>query len=129
MNSVADDPSFEIPLQLRELAEKNIELAQEAFRELWDAARLAQDMTAAMLPTSAANATLKKLLDRAMMFTQRNAEASFALARELANARDFPHVLQIQCRFAQDQIQIYSQQAQELGRLMAEVAQNAQVGR
>ena len=95
MNSMADDPSFEIPPQLRELAEKNIELTQEAFRQLWDAARQAQDMLMTMLPHSAASAALKELQDRAMMFTRRNAEASFALARELANARALPHVLEI----------------------------------
>ena len=43
------------------------------------------------------------ILDRVMKFTQQNVDANFALVHDLANA-------------------------QELGGLMAEVAQNAQVG-
>ncbi len=39
----------------------------------------------------------------------------------------FVNALVIQSRFAQVQVQNYSRQAQELGRLMAEVAQKAQV--
>ena len=92
---MAHDPPFGVPPQLRELAEKNIELTQEAFRQLWDAARQAQDMLMTMLPDSAASPALKELQDLAMMFTRRNAEASFAQTRELANARDFLHALEI----------------------------------
>ena len=124
---MVQNPQFEISPQLRELAEKNVEQAQQGFRQLMDAARQAQEMMGKMLPQSAASAALKELQDRAMKFTQQNVDASFALVHELANARDFQQVLEIQSRFAQDQIQAYSQQAQELGRLMAEAAQKAQV--
>jgi len=41
------------------------------------------------------------------------------LASELANAKDFPEMLEIQGRHAQRQMAAYSTQAQELGRLMA----------
>ncbi len=124
---MAQNNQFEIPPQLRELAERNVEQAQSVFRQWMDAARQTQAMMGTMLPANVASAGLKGLQDRAMTFTQRNIDASFALAHELANARDFQRVLEIQSRFAQDQIQNYSQQAQELGRLMAEVAQKAQV--
>ena len=120
-----NNPQFEIPPQLRELATMNIVQAQLAFRQLMNAARQVQDMMGSMLPANAASAALKEFQERVLTFTQQNADASFVLAHELANARDFQHVLEIQSRFAQEQIQTYSQQAQELGRLMAEAAQKA----
>ena len=122
---MVQNPQFEISPELRELAERNVEQAQQGFHQLMDAARQAQDMMGTMLPQSAASAALKELQDRAMTFTQQNVDASFALVHELANARDFQHALEIQSRFAQVQIQNYSQQAQELGRLMAEAVQKA----
>ena len=51
----------------------------------------------------------------------RNSQSS-----ELANAKDFQDVLAIQSRYAQTQMQNYVLQAQELGRLTAEAAQNMQ---
>ncbi len=123
---MAQNPQFEISPELRELAERNVEQAQQGFHQLMNAARQAQDMMGTMLPHTAASAALKGLQDRAMRFTRQNVDASFALVHDLANARDFQHALEIQSRFAQDQIQNYSRQAQELGRLMAEVAQKAQ---
>ena len=122
---MAQNPQFEISPELRELAERNVEQAQQGFHQLIDAARQAQDMLMTMLPQSAASAALKELQDRAMKFTQQNVDASFALMHELANARDFQHALEIQSRFAQVQIQNYSQQAQELGRLVAEAVLKA----
>ena len=44
----------------------------------------------------------------------------------LASAKDIQEILAIQARYAQTQMQAYALQAQELGRLMAEAAQNMQ---
>ncbi|MCP4781558.1 MAG: hypothetical protein GY877_12705 [Hyphomicrobium sp.] len=68
----------------------------------------------------------KVVQERAIRFGKQNAEASLAFASELANAKDFQDVLAIQSRYAQTQMQNYALQAQELGRLMAEAAQNIQ---
>jgi hypothetical protein len=56
---------------------------------------------------------------QAMGSTRQNVDASFWLASELANAKDFPEMLEIQGRHAQRQMAAYSTQAQELGRLKA----------
>jgi hypothetical protein len=54
-------------------------------------------------------------------------EASFLLASELAKAKDFKEMLEIQSRHAQLQMVTYSTQAQELGRLMSDAAQNGRI--
>jgi hypothetical protein len=42
------------------------------------------------------------------------------LATSLTNAKDIQDVIALQTQYAQSQMQTYAQQAQELGRLMAE---------
>ena len=62
----------------------------------------------------------------AVRFAKQNAEASFGLASELANARDMQDVPSIRGRYVQAQMQAYALQMQELGRLMAEASQSMQ---
>jgi phasin len=118
---------FEFPPQIRELAERNVEQARAACGQFMDAARKAQDMMGTMLPESSLTDGMKQIQERTMRFTQQNMDASFSLASELAKAKDFPEMLEIQGRHAQLQLATYSKQGQELGRLMAEVTQNGQI--
>jgi hypothetical protein len=62
----------------------------------------------------------KTVQDRAVRFAKQNADAGFALASSLANAKDIQDVLALQTQYAQSQMHTYAQQAQELGRLMAD---------
>jgi hypothetical protein len=78
------------------------------------------------LPSNEVTSGFKAVQDRAVRFAKQNAEACFAMASELANAKDVQDVLAIQSRYAQTQMQTYSIQAQELARLMAEAAQTMQ---
>jgi len=72
-----------------------------------------------MLPKNSMTVGMKQTHEQAMGFTRQNIDASFLLASELANAKDFPEMLEIQGRHAQRQMATYSTQAQELGRLIA----------
>jgi hypothetical protein len=62
-----------------------------------------------------------------MRFTQQNMDANFSMASELAKAKDFREMLDIQSRHAQLQMATYAAQSQELGRLMVDAAQNGQI--
>ena len=55
-----------------------------------------------------------------MEFAKENAASSFALARDLAGAKDLQDVISIQSQYAQTQIQTYTSQVQELGRMTGE---------
>jgi len=116
---MADAPQFEFPAQIRELAEKNVAQARAACGQFMDAARKVQDVIGTMLPENSMTVGIKQVHEQAMGFTRQNIEASFLLASELANAKDFPEMLEIQGRHAQRQMAAYSTQAQALGRLMA----------
>jgi phasin len=117
-------PPFEIPQQLRDMAEKNVEHARAAYGQFMDAMSQAMGMWASSAP-NAATSGFKVVQDRAVKFAKQNADACFALASDLAAAKDITDVLAIQSRHAQTQMQAYTLQAQELGRLMMEAAQSS----
>jgi len=119
-------PAFEVPQQLRELAERNVEQARAAYSQFIDAMVQATGMWMAAMPSNEMTSGFKVVHDRAIRFAKQNAEACFALASELANAKDIQDVLAIQSRYAQTQMQVYALQAQELSRLMAEAAHSMQ---
>jgi hypothetical protein len=123
---MAQNQPFEIPQQMRELAERNVEQARVAYAQFMDAMVQATGMWFGAMPANELTAGFKVVQERAVRFAKQNAEACFALASELANAKDIQDVLAIQSRYAQSQMQAYALQAQELGRLMAEAAQSMQ---
>jgi len=116
--------TFEIPQQLRELAEKNIEQARMAYGQLMDAMTQAMSVWISA-PSEAMTSGLKAVQERAIQFAKENAEAGFELANELTKAKDLQDVLRLQSSFAQKQMESYARQAQELGRLMAEATRSA----
>jgi hypothetical protein len=120
---MANQP-FEVPQQLRELAERNVEQARAAYGQFMDAMVQATGMWLGAMPANEMTAGFKTVQDRAVRFAKQNAEAGFALASEVASAKNIQDVLAIQSRYAQTQMQTYALQAQELGRLMAETAQS-----
>lgn len=123
--SMAQNP-FEIPQQMRDLAERNVEQARQAYGQLMDGMMKAMGMWSAAIPENEMTAGFKLVQERATRFARQNAEAGFSLATELASAKDIQEVLSIQSRYAQTQMQSYALQAQELGRLITESAQSLQ---
>ena len=115
---------FEIPQQLRELAQKNVEQARAAYGQFMDA--MAQAVSAwSSASSDTVTSGFKAVQDGAIRFAKENAEAGFALANELTKAKDLQDVLRLQSSFAQKQMETYARQAQELGRLMAEATRSA----
>ena len=110
---------FEMPKQLRELAEKNVEQARATYAQFMDAMTQAMSVWSTA-PSNVMTSGFKDVQELAIRFAKENAEAGFALASELANAKDIQGVITLQSRYAQTQLQSYARQAQELGRLMAE---------
>jgi hypothetical protein len=113
---------FEVPEPIRELAEKNVAQARATYGQFMDAMAQAVEIWSRAMPSNEVTAGFKVAQERAIRFAKQNAEACFALASELANAKNIQDMLAIQSRYAQMQMQAYALQAQEIGRLMAEAA-------
>jgi phasin len=118
------DKPFEIPDAVREMAERNVEQTRTAYAQFMQMAQQAQSMMAQSSAVMATNAV--EVQTKAMRYAQENVNASFNFAADLAKARDLTEYLEIQTRFAQAQMKTYTEQAQELSRLLTEAAQRAQ---
>jgi hypothetical protein len=116
---MADKP-FEIPPELRELTEKNIEQARAAYGQFMDF------LTQAMGASSKASSEFRAIQERAVQFARENADRSFSLGHELARANDVQEVLTLQSRYIQDQMQSYARQTEELSHLMSQAMRSMQ---
>jgi phasin len=111
--------AFQIPQEVREFAENNVEQARVAYGQLMDFMTQAVGAWSTVQSTVMASG-FKAVQERAIRFAKENADAGFTLASELAKANDLQDILRLQSNFAQTQMQSYARQAQELGSLMAE---------
>ena len=121
---MSDKPDFEIPDQMRELAEKSVDQAKEAYDKFMDAAKNAQDVVAKS--SEAMTSGAKEVHEKALRFASKNMQANFDLAGELVKAKDLQQALEIQSKFARDQMEAYAAQAQELSELVSKAAKKAQ---
>lgn len=109
---------FEIPQELRQLAEENVERARQLYLKFMD--RVAQAMAVWSAPSSEViTPGFQEVRERAVKFAKENADAAFTLARAVAQARDLRELLSLQTRYVQSQMRWYADQTQEFGQLMA----------
>ena len=113
---------FEIPQELRQLAEDNVERARKLYLQFMEG------ISEAWLTPSANKVPpgFNQIRERAIKITRENADAAFNLARDVANAKDLQELVTLQTRYVQSQMEWYAQQTQEFGRLMAKSLRGAQ---
>lgn len=116
-------PKMEIPEALRSMAEQNVAQARLGYQQLMDSLHQAQQQLSRS--HGAMTQSAMEVQSRIVKFTEDNVRAGFDFAAELARARDLKEMFEIQARQAKKQMETYAAQAQELGRLMAEVAQKS----
>ena len=119
-----DKQMFDIPTEMRELAEKNVEQARVAYGQFMEFMSQAMNAWSSSGAPEAGN--FKALQERAVAFAKENAERSFSLASDLANAKDMQEVVTLQSRYVQTQMQTFGIQAQQLSWLMADAFRNMQ---
>jgi len=122
---MGENPSFEIPPELRDMAEKNVEQARAAYGQFMDFLTQAMGAWAAS-PAGTEMSGYKAVQERAIAFAKENAERSFALASDLARAKDVQEMVTLQSRYAQTQMQTFGIQAQQLAWLMADALRDMQ---
>jgi len=106
-------PNFEIPIEMRQVAEKSLEDARKAFDGFIAAAQKA----AAEIDEQAtlAQAGAKDVGKKAMAFAEQNVATSFEFAQKLARAKSVEEMMRLQAEFVKMQMPVLSDQAKELG--------------
>jgi phasin len=113
-------PSFEIPPEIRQMAEQSVEQAKKAVDGFINAAQQAVDTLEGH--AAAAQAGAKDVGRKAMGFATENVASSFAFAEKLVRAQDAQEVMRLQSEFMRSQLEALSQQARELGDAAARTA-------
>jgi len=119
---------FQIPRQMRDLAEQNIKQAHAAYEQLTDFVTKAVGAWADALPASPVVTGFKEVQDRAAEIAKKNADSAFALVEKIAKAQNFQEILTLQTQFAQDQMKAFTIQTQELHKLIGDAVQKLQRG-
>jgi hypothetical protein len=112
---------FEISQQLRRLAEENVERARALYLQFMDGIAQAMGLWS-VSSTDVITPRFHEVRERATKFAKENADAAFALAKEVSRAKDLSELLSLQTRYVQSQMRWYADQTQEFGRLMVRTA-------
>jgi hypothetical protein len=112
------DPPFEIPQELRRLAEENVERARQLYLQFMDGVGQAM-ATWSSASSDAIAPGFREVQERAVKLANENADAAFKLAKDVAQAKDLQDLLSLQTRYVQSQMKWYADQTQEFGRLIA----------
>lgn len=126
---MANQNPFEIPEQMRKMAEQSVEQARTTYGQFMEAMLNAQNMWMSSMPTNSATDGFKEFQNLGVKFARENSDAALNLASDLSKAKDYSEVLQIQSRYAQNQMQKFAIQGQEMASMMSTMAQRAGTGR
>ena len=106
--------NFEIPSDMRALAEKSVEQAKQAFDIFISAAQ--QAVNTAETQAVSAQAGAKEMGELAMGFAERNIISTFEFVQKLLQAKDPKDVLALHSEYVNTQVTTLTDQARELGK-------------
>jgi phasin len=113
---------FQIPPEMRAIAEKSVEQAKQAVEGFISAAQRTASALEGQAETARKGA--KDVGGKAMGFVEQNIATSFDFAQKLVRAKDVQEMLELQAAFVRTQMQALSEQAKELGQSAGKMAQD-----
>jgi len=124
---MADNP-LEIPQTLRDVSKQNLKQAHAAYEQLTDFATKATAAWTGALPSNPMAAVFKDVEDRAMQIAMENAESVFTFASKISNVRTPQDIATLETQFAQDRMQAFVTQTQQLFSVIEEAIQKSERG-
>ena len=113
-------PQFEIPNDMRTVAEQSVEQAKLAFNNCMQAAQEAVSALDQWIKASQVGAL--GISKKAMSFAQRNVLSAFEFAQKIVQAKDTHEFIRMQTEFVQSQIEVLSEQVKDLGETATKTA-------
>lgn len=111
--------NFEIPAEMRALAEKSVDQARQAFETFMSAAT--QAASTADKQAAGARAGVKEVGELAVGFAERNVASSFEFAQQLVRATDSQEMMALHADYVKRQIATLSEQTKELSKEAAKL--------
>lgn len=119
----AKEPKFEVPDQMREVAEKSVDQAQTAFAQFMEATNKAMDNFEGS--TSAMQAGATNLGRQTLSFAEANVAATLEFARRMARAKDLEEMMQLQSQFMHGQMTSLGDHTRALTETASKIAADA----
>ncbi len=114
---------YEIPVEMREFAEKSVEQAKKAFDGFVGAASKA--VQAVETQTSSVQANTKDMASKYVNYAESNITAAFDHAQKLVRAKDVQELVHLQSEFVKSQMAAMQAQMQEFGTAVQSSVQKA----
>jgi len=118
-----DSNPFEIPKDMRSMAEASFEQARKAFDSFMGSAR--QTATAFHDKNEVARAGAKDIGAKAIAFAEKNVQSSLAYAQQLIHAKDLAEIMRLHTEYVQSQMRTLGEQAAEMGQAVTKAAMDA----
>jgi len=121
--SVDGTDRFEIPKEMRSMAEASFDQARKAFEGFLASAQ----QTAAKIEGQGANvrAGAKDISAKAVSYAEKNVAASLDYAEHLLKAKDLAEVMRLHSEYVQNQMRSLAEQASEMGQIVSRAAMDA----
>jgi phasin len=111
---------FEIPKNMRSMAEASFDQARKSFEKFIAGAQAAADSLSARTATVGAGA--KEVSAMAFSYAEKNVQASLDYAQALVHAKDLSEVMRLHREYVQAQMRSVAEQASEMGQIMSRAA-------
>jgi phasin len=114
---------FEIPKEMRSMAEASFDQARKTFEKFVTSAQQAagsfEDHGATV------RAGTKDISSRTIAYAEKNVQASLDFAQSLLKAKDLTEVIRLHSEYVQGQMRSLAEQASEMGQIVSRAAMDA----
>jgi phasin len=114
---------FEIPKEMRSMAEASFEQARKTFEKFVASAQAAAGSLEERNATARAGA--KDVSQKAIAYAEKNVQASLDYAQSLLKAKDVTDVMRLHSEYVQGQMRSLAEQASEMGQIVSKAAMEA----
>ncbi len=114
---------FEIPKEMRSMAEASFDQARKTFEKFLSGAQ--QTAVAIEDRGQTVRAGAKEISTKAVSYAEKNVAASLDYAQQLLQAKDLSEVMRLHSEYVQAQMRSLAEQASEMGQIVSRAAMDA----
>lgn len=114
---------FEIPKEMRSMAEASFDQARKAFEKFVSTAQATAGSIEERGETVRASA--RNIGAKAITYAEKNVQASLDYAQSLLHAKDLTEVMRLHSEYVQAQMRSLAEQAGEMGQIVSRAAMDA----
>ena len=118
-----DANRFEIPKEMRAMAEASFDQARKAFEKF--VASMQQTAGSIEERGATVRAGAKDVSAKAISYAEKNVQASLDFAEKLLHAKDLSEVMRLHSEYVQTQMRSLAEQASEMGQIVSKAAMEA----